>query len=837
MDAEQRKRQSSTATDAPARARWPARTQRLLNIIGPLCAQWLEPALRACLDRFDKDLYEQMENARSHQVQQYCADSRTQLQMQRSAFMQAFADRLRDGFTRLGESDADAGAASAQQPLSLLEQTEHELTATLEKLASRGDAHHGMVVTELAYRFAVLVGSAPLEGAKLPIGPAGLAEAMRSAIDILDLPSGHRLQLVQRFEQLVVLAAGPLYSVVNTQLQDDGLLPQLRPFTAPRPAPGSAPRGAPASAAPAKAPAASDAAGAGAGAGTGSAAQAPITVLETLRDLLSQRRTGTGGTGGGEQVASPEELQTALGALQEHLAQVTDNASRELRSAQRLREELLLQLNAGKPAGAAPTRLSSEQDDTVELVAMLFEQIGKQMQHKGPQAHSVLDNLQLPMLRLAVTDRDFFDQREHPARRLLGTVAEAASEWLDGPDGAADQQLATRLNQLVERARREPPSAGLYTTLLADIEHHLAQLSRRAQAAERRHVEAMQGRERLDLARQRASELLAERYAKHPPRGLLRALLDRAWSDVLALTLLQHGEGSPAVAQRLRVTDELLGRLPVEDPDLLRREVQAGLQQIGMHAEEASQVALRLIGDEPAASVTVITPPAPAARPVPAEPTAVTAAPTAAPVAAMPSVPAFEPKLELELELPSTTAPAAADDRLATATLAAEAAASVPALPADTTPAAAPVHPLPSATDLALRLKSRQRLGESQQPQGKAGAARGDNDEPPLGPQEARIHNRLRQLPFGSWFEFTDPATGEVSRRKLAWFSPVTGKSLFVTRRGLRGEEMNLRELARAVASGQVREMPPERDGLLDRAWHSLTGNLLRTAKSPGARR
>jgi hypothetical protein len=150
--------------------------------------------------------------------------------------------------------------------------------------------------------------------------------------------------------------------------------------------------------------------------------------------------------------------------------------------------------------------------------------------------------------------------------------------------------------------------------------------------------------------------------------------------------------------------------------------------------------------------------------------------------------------------------------------------------------APAPVHPLPSATDLALRLKQRQRLGESQQPHGKASSAHGDNDEPPLGPQEARIHNRLRQLPFGSWFEFTDPATGEVSRRKLAWFSPVTGKSLFVTRRGLRGEEMNLRELARAVASGQVREMPPQRDGLLDRAWHSLTGNLLRAAKPSGAR-
>ena len=136
---------------------------------------------------------------------------------------------------------------------------------------------------------------------------------------------------------------------------------------------------------------------------------------------------------------------------------------------------------------------------------------------------------------------------------------------------------------------------------------------------------------------------------------------------------------------------------------------------------------------------------------------------------------------------------------------------------------------LPSATDLALRLKQHQRLGESQRTKA-ASPASPAGTEPPLGPQEARIHNRLRQLPYGSWFEFTDPATGETSQRKLAWFSPVTGNSLFVNRRGQRGEEMNLRELARAMSNGQVRELPPQRDGLLDRAWQALTGSLQHNA-------
>jgi hypothetical protein len=194
----------------------------------------------------------------------------------------------------------------------------------------------------------------------------------------------------------------------------------------------------------------------------------------------------------------------------------------------------------------------------------------------------------------------------------------------------------------------------------------------------------------------------------------------------------------------------------VADPLALRLAVEDHLQQIGMQAEEAEQVAQRLIGGGEAAPVHAIEP-----------------------------------------------------------------SASVPPTPAADTES-------PSATDLALRLKHRQRLGEQRGQEARPAAA--PTPEPPLGPQEARIHNRLRQLPFGSWFEFTEPATGAVTRCKLAWFSPMSGTTLFVNRRGHRVAEMNLRELASAMASGRVREQAAPREGLFDRAWRALTGSLQRPA-------
>jgi hypothetical protein len=790
MDVEFRGRPPLTTRERPDRVErgpMPVRARRLIGDICALCDQWLDSTLRQCLDHFDKRLYEQAESSRNHLEQQRCFDSRNLIQQQRGGFIQSFSSRLRQAFEEMGAGvDEEAQHQLTLQSLSLLDRNEHELTAALEKHAARIEAHNGAVLSELSYRLAVLVGAPPLEGKQLPPGPLSLAHILREASEPMNLPLEHCLVLLQVFETIANQAIAPLYEGINAKLIADGILPQLRAFPSARPTHGPAHGATPTTSTPAATQ-------------TPTPPQPteqrsePIAVLETLRDLLSRQRVASSGPAPvySDRTATTDELQSALSALQQHMIQVTDHTSRELRSAQRLHEELLLQLNTGLPSGAPRMQLSTEQGDTVELVAMLFEQLAQQLHH-GPNARALLGNLELPLLRMALTDRDFFNQREHPARQLLGKVAESVNDWLDGPDGETDQQLLGKLGQLVERTQQEPPTAGLYTSLLADIEHHLSHLSRKAQATERRHVEAMQGRERLEQARRRADELMRERFAVASPRGLLRTLLERAWTDVLALNLLRHGEHSDGFRQQLRITDQLLGQFPVTDTALLRHEVETGLQQIGMNAEEAEQVAQRLIGTEPSnptAPVVESLDDAPSDALAPQAPTESTAEAASTPESAPTVVPA-KPR-------PSTTSPTA--------------------------------DPI-STTDLALRLKQRQRLGEQrgQEPPKPTNAA----VVPPLGLREARIHNRLRQLPFGSWFEFIDPVSGESTQRKLAWFSPVSGNSLFVTRRGQRSDVMNLQELARAIATGRVRELPPQQDNLLDRAWHSLTASLLRPAPS-----
>ena len=752
MDVEPHERPEPFAQERSAsleNGRWPARARRLIGEVHALSLQHLDQAFRQCLSELEQQLYTHADRARNHLDQQLFFESRLRVQQDRPRLQKRFLTLMSDGFHHLGESsdDTDAAPSTSLQTLSLLDRNEHEQSAALGKLVARGEARNGPALFELGYRLAVLVAAPPLEGEALPLGPHALTHAFHDATAIIDdLPIEHRLLMLQSFDQTVIQGLNALYEAANTLLRDAGILQQLRAFPLPRQTPRSA-----ATAAPTEIPAQATPSA------TGPAAQpAPhsdhIAVLENLRELLAQRRTGHVGDrpGANYHAASADELQLALSAVQQHVSAISDNASRELRSAQRLREELLIQLNAGKPAGAPLTQLSPEQGDTVELMAMLFEQLNRQMR-QGSSAQGVLSDLQVPMLRMAVADRNFFDQQEHPARKLLGAVAEAATEWLDTGDSEADRALAAKLEQLVARTRLEPPSTGLYTSLLADIEHHLALLARKAQIAERRHVEAMQGRERLEQARRQAAQLMAERFRQSPPRGLLRTLLERAWSDVLALTLLRHGEDSEAFVERLHITDQLLGRIPTYDRAKLQYDVETGLQQIGMHADEAEQVAQRLLG--------------------------------------------------------TATTNDQGDESLST-------------------------------TGLALKLKQHQRLGEqatstpvptpaTTTPAAAAPAAPAAAPAiAPVDPREQRIYDRLRQLPFGSWFEFIDRRTGQVSQRKLAWFSPVSGHCLFITRRGQRGDDMTLQSLAHELARGHVRELAAAREGLLDRAWQALTGNL-----------
>jgi hypothetical protein len=90
----------------------------------------------------------------------------------------------------------------------------------------------------------------------------------------------------------------------------------------------------------------------------------------------------------------------------------------------------------------------------------------------------------------------------------------------------------------------------------------------------------------------------------------------------------------------------------------------------------------------------------------------------------------------------------------------------------------------------------------------------------------------LKQLPFGSWLEFTVNQQGQKVARKLAWFAPTSGRCLLVNARGAAAPERTLDQIARMMARGQVRLIPRQDGGMIDRAWNALVTGLRKFSRS-----
>ena len=61
-----------------------------------------------------------------------------------------------------------------------------------------------------------------------------------------------------------------------------------------------------------------------------------------------------------------------------------------------------------------------------------------------------------------------------------------------------------------------------------------------------------------------------------------------------------------------------------------------------------------------------------------------------------------------------------------------------------------------------------------------------------------------------------------MARRKLSWFSPVTGRCLFVNSRGAKVGEKTMDDMARDLVRGNANLWEPQAESIIDRAWRSI---------------
>lgn len=588
-----------------AAAALPARVRRALEHALRTAEVELDHGLIRMIDAFERDLLRLAELARAPAAQSVHAAALRNVRLDRAGLIPRFLLALEQGLAAIrtppppAPADGAGGTEISFRNLSLIEVEETDEESVLREIAGRQERRAALPLHLLGHRFGVLAGQPAFDAARLPLGPHALCRGLREAAAPMALGHEARLLLYRGFEREVMSGYPRLLERVNDRLVADGILPALtfvpvraRPAPQPREADVRGPRG--------------QAAGERAhtawfGQPGGDAPDGGAAAFGLLRQLLAGR-TGAAATPGGAgpdaaRTLSTPELLDALRALQRRPAAHAADGRRDDAAAgvpdgiPGIRHDVLVQAAGGDGAAA----LSPEDGDTFELLALLYAWLERELRPDAPTA-GLVRQLQVPMLRMSLQDRAFLLRASHPARRLLDTVAESAARWLD-PD-ELDPQLIGPLQRAVAEVGSEfDQDPAVFERAQARLRGDLQAQARRAAAAERRHVEAARGKEKLEIARRRADAVIAEETDGQPLPHFERTLLSQAWSDVLTLTLLRPGEDSEAWLAQLAATRRIVACCTgAGADDALATEVEAALGQVGYHDEEARAIAGHLAG-------------------------------------------------------------------------------------------------------------------------------------------------------------------------------------------------------------------------------------------------
>jgi hypothetical protein len=265
---------------------------------------------------------------------------------------------------------------------------------------------------------------------------------------------------------------------------------------------------------------------------------------------------------------------------------------------------LLRQMRDREEIRSAPELDRGTVDALAEVFDFVFADQAIPMQMKV-----IIGRLQIPVLKAAMIDRDFFLSDQHPARRLVDTLAGASVGW--APEKGEDDPLYVRIESTVQRVLTDfEDDLELFSDLLRDFTEFLFESEQQVQSRVEPAAQAEHQVESEEHAKAQADELihkhLSERSEDKPLGPFLLPFLTNEWRDVIAHAL-QSGDDSAAVCEQAiqtmdlliwstepKTTSEQRRELVAVLPDLVRQ-LNTGLDAIAWDGEERSTFTRRLI--------------------------------------------------------------------------------------------------------------------------------------------------------------------------------------------------------------------------------------------------
>jgi hypothetical protein len=807
-----------TATITPI---LPPRSRELLRDCQRHAGETLAAILADVLTQADDVLFQLANNADSSKRQNLYFDAMRELRLKRSEVEHGFLEHFNEAFVSAAEPArpvARPALRSVGAELSLVGLDEVEETLAIGQFADSMKGRCSGELNALLQRMRVLLKASQLDDEGNPLGPRAVGNALRRACGVLSCEIEVKITLYKLFDRFGAYRLQQFYAEVNQRLIKGDVLPTLgTPGATVRSAPARKTRviieseqeriegsgedvfqtlqnllqgqgaragtGVPGHGFGGNGGGFGGGGFAGGGGGSagfaqgGSAAGGGTTAggFPSLFAAEALDLSGGGATGcaGGGFVPVPHLMETLTGLQRDALlaqpgsgpaAGGTTNVLRDLR------------------ANAAIGHIAPTQDLTLEIVSLLFDYILEDTSiPDGIKA--LIGRLQIPVLKVAILDKDVFSRKTHPARRLLDALGRAAVGWHAGL--TQSDTLYDKIQAVVLRIVNEfDDDVALFAEVLADFEAFLAAESRAAASRAEASTRSLHTREKIVLAKLAADEALRTRTSGCEVREFVQQFLFDYWRQLLIITHVEHGMDSPDWQAQLATVDELLWSVQPKALPEDRKALSARLPQLVKDIKRG-MLALEMAPTDCSRFLSMLA-----------------------------SVHVVAIK---QIEESSIAA-----RKLARA----ESAAAEP-------PAVVDIND-PASEEFIKRGLARifeRKVGEpveldidfSAFEMGTEDAA--PAADPDVEAELGKYVEMITTLDLGDWVEFAC-ADGSTVRGRFTWISPTTGRYLFTDRQGETVLDIALLDLAREFKSAAATIIRAESDPLLDRALGALIEKL-----------
>jgi hypothetical protein len=210
----------------------------------------------------------------------------------------------------------------------------------------------------------------------------------------------------------------------------------------------------------------------------------------------------------------------------------------------------LPRLKESMPAGS----LTRGDESTIDLLSKIFETVFID-ENIPPQTRELIRFLQIPVLKAALLDKDFFYQEAHPARRMIDLMSRMGWEQRHGADDPLFEAMRRGVDQV---GRDASPHSEAFARAVAELEASLEAEESSAAAEMSEPIARALKQEKVTEAKRAARGAVALRVGGEGGVPVVDAFLSSQWTQVLTVAYSVEDDKPGAVGNATKTMDALL---------------------------------------------------------------------------------------------------------------------------------------------------------------------------------------------------------------------------------------------------------------------------------------